>query len=883
MVTFSIYASFKLCKFVRMQGLQSPRNQTPQGYIHYIPITILLLLCTIFSAPAIAKLQSPSISSNDTTIAKPANRVYGVLWDEETHEPVAYANIFYKGTALGVYTDFEGQFDVGYRPWPSDTIEFVYMGYQTITVLLDTVKTLPMQLYFKRKIDRVEGANIRLGINPAMIWVNLAQKNRNYNSPDRITSYECEVFSKTTVAINNISKNLKKTKLATEVGSYFDTISYLTGDSNKAILPVLFSEVLSDFSFQRNPRLSKEYVKATRIRGIGVTDGTFIGQMMGNTFTNYNIYDESLVVLDKGIPTPISPGAELIYDYKLVNVDKLGPRRLFQIQVTPKNPRDLALSGFIWIEDSTGAIVRLSVEITGAANLNYVEKLKFSQEYEPTPLGAYFCTKARVMIDIGELSEQAAGMVATNVLSCKNMRYGMEFPPRFFDNRIQIAPEANLMADTFWTAHAHIKQSAEEARISGKIDTLNSLPRVKSYIDLVNFLVDGYQHVGKLDFGPYYTLASWNPYEGFRMKMGFRTTPAISKNMLMTGFLAYGFRDEAFKYGLKTDFILNRTYYTKLSLSHTYDTELIGLTDNELYAQSLFTAFNLFGSNNITLVRQSKVNLGTDLRPGLRITAGAFHGNYNFPYVRNYRFAYYSNYPNTDSATISNKITNAYLSFRLFYHPKSYDIRTDYDRMTFSAGGPKYSLYVQKGIKGLLGSQYNYTKLQLGYEYDQTWSIMGRSIFGVDYSQVFGLLPYPLLTVYVGNQSFMYSQNAYNQMRIFEFVSDKSLQLSFEHHFNGYVINRIPLLNHFKLREVVSTKAIYGTLQEKNRLLIPESWQGQPITQFKTFDKKPYWELGVGIENIFKCIRIDLIWRMTYLEANSYRNVGVKASFAMYF
>ncbi len=883
MVTFSIYASFKLCKFVRMQSLQSPRNQTPQGYIHYIPITILLLLCTIFSAPAIAKFQSPSISSNDTTIAKPANRVYGVLWDEETHEPVAYANIFYKGTALGVYTDFEGQFDVGYRPWPSDTIEFVYMGYQTITVLLDTVKTLPMQLYFKRKIDRVEGANIRLGINPAMIWVNLAQKNRNYNSPDRITSYECEVFSKTTVAINNISKNLKKTKLATEVGSYFDTISYLTGDSNKAILPVLFSEVLSDFSFQRNPRLSKEYVKATRIRGIGVTDGTFIGQMMGNTFTNYNIYDESLVVLDKGIPTPISPGAELIYDYKLVNVDKLGPRRLFQIQVTPKNPRDLALSGFIWIEDSTGAIVRLSVEITGAANLNYVEKLKFSQEYEPTPLGAYFCNKARVMIDIGELSEQAAGMVATNVLSCKNMRYGMEFPPRFFDNRIQIAPEANLMADTFWTAHAHIKQSAEEARISGKIDTLNSLPRVKSYIALVNFLVDGYQHVGKLDFGPYYTLASWNPYEGFRMKMGFRTTPAISKNMLMTGFLAYGFRDEAFKYGLKTDFILNRTYYTKLSLSHTYDTELIGLTDNELYAQSLFTAFNLFGSNNITLVRQSKVNLGTDLRPGLRITAGAFHGNYNFPYVKNYRFAYYSNYPNTDSATISNKITNAYLSFRLFYHPKSYDIRTDYDRMTFSAGGPKYSLYVQKGIKGLLGSQYNYTKLQLGYEYDQTWSIMGRSIFGVDYAQVFGLLPYPLLTVYVGNQSFMYSQNAYNQMRIFEFVSDKSLQLSFEHHFNGYVINRIPLLNHFKLREVVSTKAIYGTLQEKNRLLIPESWQGQPITQFKTFDKKPYWELGVGIENIFKCIRIDLIWRMTYLEANSYRNVGVKASFAMYF
>ena len=432
-------------------------------------------------------------------------------------------------------------------------------------------------------------------------------------------------------------------------------------------------------------------------------------------------------------------------------------------------------------------------------------------------------------------------------------------------------------------ANAHIKQSSEEARIASKIDTLNDLPRVKSYIDLVNFLVDGYQRVGIIDFGPYFTLASWNPYEGFRVRLGFRSTPAISKKSLTTGFLAYGFNDQQYKYGIKTDILLHKIHYTKLTISHTYDTELIGITDNELYAQSLFTAFNLLGSNNITLVRQSKINLGSDIRPGLRFNLGFFHGNYNFPYVKNYRFAYHSNFPNTDPENISNKLTNAYVSFRINYEPRSYDVRTDYDRMTFHAGGPKYSLYLHQGIKNLLGSQYNYSKVQLGYSYDKTWSIMGRSIFGIDYSQVFGLLPYPLLTVYVGNQSFMYSQNAYNQMTIFEFVSDKSLQFSFEHHFNGYVINRIPLLNRFKLREVVSTKAIYGTLQEKNRLLIPTSWDDLPVTQFKTFGKIPYWELGFGIENIFKCIRIDLIWRMTYLEPNSYRNVGVKASFAMYF
>ena len=190
--------------------------QKLQGKLPYLLLVLLLVTSRLLSASSDSTINK-NLKGGNT--APRANHVYGVLWDEETHEPVAYANIFYKGTALGIYTDFEGQFDLGYRPWPSDTIEIVYMGYETIKIALDTVKSLPLQIYFKRKIERTEGASIRLGINPAMIWVNLAQKNRDYNSPDRINSYECEVFSKTTVAINNISKNLKKTKLATEVGA----------------------------------------------------------------------------------------------------------------------------------------------------------------------------------------------------------------------------------------------------------------------------------------------------------------------------------------------------------------------------------------------------------------------------------------------------------------------------------------------------------------------------------------------------------------------------------------------------------------------------------------------------------------------------------------
>ncbi|MEY5036408.1 MAG: hypothetical protein RLZZ110_1425, partial [Bacteroidota bacterium] len=178
-----------------MQYLQSPFiSALSKPWNNLVSRQLLAFLGFIMPLILSARTHS-QIAHSDSSIARPLNQIYGVLWDEETHEPVAYANVFYKGTALGIYTDFEGQFDVGFRPWPSDTIEIVYMGYETVTIALDTVKTLPLQVYFKRKIERTEGASIRLGINPAMIWVNLAQKNRNFNSPDRINSYECEVFS----------------------------------------------------------------------------------------------------------------------------------------------------------------------------------------------------------------------------------------------------------------------------------------------------------------------------------------------------------------------------------------------------------------------------------------------------------------------------------------------------------------------------------------------------------------------------------------------------------------------------------------------------------------------------------------------------------------
>lgn len=808
-------------------------------------------------------------------------RLSGKIFAEETREPLAFANLFFHGTEFGFYSDFEGTFKWGGDVFPSDTLRVEYMGYKTRLIPLNNLSASGLEIEMIRKVFQTEEVVIRLKTNPALKWIALAQENRNKNNPDKLEHYQCETFTKNTIAVNNISGKLRKGKFWQEIGPLFDTISYLNGNKEKSILPVFISEVISDYYFNKNPYLTKEYIKASRLKGIGVQDGTFISQVLGSTFVNYNFYMNTLVVIDKGIVSPIAEAAMNTYDYKLVYVDKSGPRRVFQIYCSPRIEKDLAFKGFLWIEDTTGALLKLSLELNSSSNINYIEKLRITQVYTPTDLGTYFCVNTRAVIDAAEMSTQAAGVVATSVVTAKDIKTNIKHAPKFFETRVTMDPDALNRPDSFWVQNRHLPNTAIDDRIARKIDTLVNLPRISTYVDVVNFLVDGYKNFGKIDFGPYYSLVSFNQLEGPRLRLGFRTTPMYSKDWIIEGFGAYGFWDEQWKYSLKVERILNRKRWTKLGGVYRRDVEQIGISDNEDYSSGLFTAFNLLGSNNLNMNRDARIMFGTDLRNGLRLSISLGNRAYLFQKVGNFNFAWYPRFPDTSS--YANEFYNTTTNVTLRYSPKYYYLQNDNRRVTFTGIGPEYYGTWIQGYKNILGSQFSYTRLVAGLNYNKVWGAMGRTAFNFEASRVFGNLPYPLLTVYIGNQSFVYNSGAYNQMRIFEFITDRSISAAAEHHLNGLFFNRIPLLNKLKWREVLGTKAIYGSLAQENFSIIPKFTTEGAVSQFKTFTNLPYWECSVGIENIFKILRADAIWRLTYREPANVRNFGVKVSVGLAF
>ncbi|MBL7812510.1 MAG: carboxypeptidase-like regulatory domain-containing protein [Bacteroidetes bacterium] len=831
-------------------------------------ITVLIaLICCVWS-----------VQGQITTIR-------GRIYAEETREPLAFANLYFGSTDYGFYSDFEGNFFYTTDSLKSDTLKCTYLGYLVNYVTLKKGESNVLEIEMKREIVQTGTVEIKLKYNPALKWIALAQDKRKENSPANLQQYECENFTKNIIALNNINEKLRRGKFGKELGSMFDTISYISGDKSKSILPVFISEVISDYYFNRNPFLTKEVIRASRLKGIGVQDGTFLSQLLGSSFVSYNFYDNTQVVIDKGILSPIAESAMAIYNYQLVNVDKSGPRRVFQIYCEPKNSKDLAFHGFVWIEDTTGALLRLSLELNNQSNINFLEKLRITQEYSRTESGAYFCVNTRAVVDAAELSTNAVGVVATITVTAKKVNTTTVHPPKFYESRVTMAPDATTKPDSFWNSNRHLAMNAAEARILSKIDTLLQMPRIRTYTDLANFLVDGYRNFGKIDLGPYYSLVSFNQLEGPRVRLGFRTSYKFSHKWHFEGFAAYGFWDQKWKYSLDAEYMLKRMRWRKIGLIYRRDVDQIGMTDNDNYATGLFTTFNLLGSNYVNLNRDFRMYFGTDLRNGLRVSLTAGNRYYQFTRVNSFNFAWYPVLP--DTSVYSTNFTNSTLTLSIRYAPRYYFLANDYRRVTFSGIGPEYYGTVIQGVPGILNSQFRYTRIIAGINYNKVWGAVGRTMFNLEGSRVFGVLPYPLLTVYIGNQSFVYNPGAYNQMRIFEFITDRSVSGSIEHHLNGYLFNRVPLLRKLKWREIFATKAIYGTLAQKNFDIIPRNIntgsEYEPISQFKTFSTLPYWEVSAGIENILKILRVDAVWRLTYRNEPRVRNFGVKASIGLAF
>lgn len=804
--------------------------------------------------------------------------------DGETGEPLPYVTLIFQGTNIGTTTDFDGTYEIS-ADVDADSLQAQYIGYtpEKKSFIKGVNQKIDFTLFTSAGV--LAEAVIKPGVNPAHRIIKAAQQNRKRYNINNLESYEYESYNKVQLAVDNISDKFKKRKIFGAMEPLFDTISSFQSDSSLPVLPVFVSETISDFYYLKTPRRTSEEIKATKVNGVGVGDDSYISQMLGSTFQQYNFNDNNLYILDKDFISPISITAMNYYVYELVDSVYLDNKKCYQINVFPKNKKDLVFKGTIWITDSSYALKQLALEITKEANINFIEKLKIQQEIQEIEPNAWVPSKLRVLIDISEITDNTLGMIGLYYNSNVDIKVNTNRKLKHYETKLKIRDGAYDLDDQFWDTARHEKISHEDIHIYKMVDSLKSQPIVKTYVDVLEVVVEGFYNFGKIEVGPYYYLAGWNLLEGARTRLTLRTTEDFSKKWRFRAYGAYGFSDQQWKYLGSIEHIFNRDKWFKAGIMYKKDVEQIGVTDQDYGTTALFDALSILGSTRINRAELGKAWIEKELVKGYIQKVEFTSKQFGFEPVGDYNFTYRSQPELGGLSPLKSDyhLTMINLEARIS-HKELYIIRKNQRITIANLKAPVVKIGFTQGLTDW-GSDFNFQQVKLDVWQFNSMGNYGTFEYNIYAGKTFGTLPYPSLFVMRGNESIASNKRTYNMMNFFEFVADQYVAGHYEHQFNGIIMNRVPLFNRLKWRSFINAKMIYGSMSDDNKNLSPAFDQdGRTVTPIGTFEAgKPYIEMGYGIENIFKVLRMDFIHRLTYLDHANTSPFGVKGTFVFRF
>lgn len=819
---------------------------------------VLTLFGKILKPLILLLLLTPWLSLAQETVVR------GKVTDANTGDPIPFVNVVFVNSTVGATTDFDGNFELKTSS-PTDTVLASYIGYKPKKKPVVKGGTTIINFQLEEDVTKLTELVFLAGENPAFEILRNVVRNKNKNDKRKFSAYEYDTYTKIEIDVDNISEKLRKRRVMKKITQVLDSVDRIAGEDGKPILPLFISESVSKFYFRDNPQLRYEKILKSKVSGVGVEDGTLVTQFVGSSFQEYNFYQNWLNIVSKDFVSPIADGWRLYYEYDLTDSLYVGDHYCYRLDFFPKSPQDLAFTGTIWITKDEYALKQVDVMVGKQANLNFIEKIRIQQELEPTAEGAWLPVKNRVLIDVSELTNGSAGMLAKFYTSNKNFVVNKPYPASFYDRPIVMAEDARLNEDNeYWDNIRHEPLSETEKNVYKMIDTLQSIPVVKTYTDIIKIVVDGYYDAGKIYIGPYIGFVAYNNVEGLRLQTGFKTSEDLSKKWVIRGQVGYGFDDDRVKYSGSIQRILSRNHWTTVDVRMRSDIGRLGVDDEALSDNYLFLAAQRWGRfRQGFYFDESRINFQRELFKGFTQRVAfrylTFDPIFNFGY-----------YPEPDDHTIP--ISNQYETSELIVESRfardEVFIQDGNERLSLgTTQWPVITLRYTRGFKGIVDTDFNYTKLRLSLYKRIRFGPLGTGYLNLTGEYVFDPIPYSLLTPHLGNQTPIYTSVTYNLMNFSEFVSDRYAALQYQHHFEGFLLNRIPLMKKLKWRLVGSANVIYGGMSDMNKRLIPQPTPDQDYTSVGFLDRgKPYVELGYGVENIFKFFRVDFVHRLSYLE-----------------
>ncbi len=819
-------------------------------------LAISLLILPLFSLPA----------PGQTT------RVKGHVRDAETGEILPFVNIFFKGTQTGVTTDLTGSYTLDGR----DTVTVLcasLLGYIPAEAAVIPGTNNKVDFVLKPSVTALQGAVVKPD-NSYMKWI-LSQihRNRARNNPENRPEYQCSVYNKLELDLTNTERNLGFPLFRKYFGFVFDYID-TTSTTGKPHLPVMLAETMARKYHRNDPSLDKEVITASHISGFDKENT--LSQFTGSLLLKTNFYNNFINSFDVEIPSPIGTSGSLFYNYYIVDSLKIDARKTYRIRFHPKKYiSSPAFDGEMAIDSADFALREIRVKLQRGGNTNWIRDLAIEVENQHVGDTAWFYKSDRMYIDLCPQLSDSSKLVA--ILGRRQMHY---YDPSFSvpetlggddGYRVEVQPGAAEKDLRWWDQARPYALSEKERDIYRMVDSVQRTGAYRFSYNLINMFSTGYAEFGKISFGPYDRLYSFNNLEGNRFQLGFRTTKAFSRKMRLTAHGAYGTLDKALKGNVTFEYMFGTLPTRKLTLRARHDIAQLGK------GTSAFSETNIFSS-----VLAKSGGSGRKMSPVTEFSARyehEFSGNFTGVALLEHRTIHANRFVPMvlpDGTPIPG-ITADQLRLSGRFSWEESVTRGVFEKQYMYTRFPVLTLDLAGAARiGDNAYSYNYFRPEIKLEYRLRVPPAGHADIRLNAGKIFGTVPYPLLKLHEGNDTYVLDRSSFSCMNYYEFASDTWATLFYEHNFGGFFLGKIPGVRKLQLRELFTLRGAYGTISRQNDMTFGNGAQSNRLPVFPegmSSLKTPYVEVGAGIGNILRVLRIDGFWRLThrYTDKNGVR------------
>ena len=818
-----------------------------------------------------------------STVLLAQTKVSGEIKDVNG-EPVAFANVIFKDSNEGTISNEEGRFylesDENYA-----TVSFSFVGYKTLDVTLGQKTTYKMAVKLEEEAASLDEVVIFGGKqskkdNPAIDILRKIWENRRENGVKKFKQYSYDKYEKLEFDLNTIDSSLVKNKVFKGMEFIFDQVdtSNVTGNT---YLPIFINEASSKVYGDNLLKTQKEVLEGNKNSGFD-NNNTLIDYLK-DLYSEYNVYDNYLKFFDKAFTSPLSRTGIDVYNYVLLDSAYRDNKWCYNIVYYPRRKNELTFKGDFWVNDSTWAIKEINLQASKSANLNWVREVYIEQEFDVLNDSIFLITRDYFMSDFSfRKKEEAQGIYGKRTTLYDNYVFDIPKGKKFYSEQVDPYQfEIFNRPDEFWEERRLEKLSKDEKGVYKMLDTLKTVKRFKNLYNIGATLATGYYEVNNFDIGPVFSIFGYNEAEGLRLRLGGRTYFSQNDRWRLEGFGAYGFKDDRFKYGVSGKYLLDRKSRLKVFGGNRRDVEQTGasLTNStDVLGRNLASSSLLSVGANDRLTRINLSTVGFEVEPAKNFNV-RLTGSYRTlsSATKTFIIDYKVIENGVDTGEVRSDIKQPEIELSLFYTPGRKTSGYGVERTVINSGDfPSIYLGYTKGLKDILGGDFDYQRLQALYT--QPWNVggFGRLYTTVEAGKTFGDVPLSLLSPIPGNQTYFSIYNSFSQLDFYEFVSDTYASLHVQHNFGGRLFSRIPVIRKLNLREVIGFRAVYGEISESNSALNASNIVYQAPGDI-------YWEYSVGIGNIFKIFRLDFNFRGNYLDNPGARRFGITGTFGFVF